>query len=128
MVYHFLQQKHPSKPVPLLGTVQEAATWGKPTGSKGYRLALCHQMQQVECRHHCDIFTNKTRGKEQGQELSRRKKKKIKTSQMLNTFIAQLMTWTHIHSANKFQIPIFQMVSLLWTQVYLYIINKIYTI
>lgn len=94
MVYHFLQQKHPVGPVPSLCTVQQAETWGKPTGSKGYWLALCHQMQQVECRHHCDIFTNKTRSKEQGQELSRRKNKnknQIKTSQILNTFNAQLM-------------------------------------
>ena len=53
---------------------------------------------------------------------------------MLNTLTAQLMVTvypelnTHTHSANKLQMPIFQMVSLLSTQAYLYLMNKIHTI
>ena len=51
---------------------------------------------------------------------------------MLNTSTAQLMLRFYpelnTHSANPLQMPIFQMVSLLSTQAYLYLMNKIHTI
>lgn len=119
--------------------VQAAATWGKPAGSQGRWLAPGHQVQQVEGRHHCDIFTNKTRGKEQGQELSGRKtkekKNKLKHHKCWTHSSRSWWSWfdlelnTYTHGTNTFQMPIFfQAVSLLSPQAYLYRMNKIHTI